>query len=360
MIFNLKREMFSDREFVLAEHKDMKATAFRYSTGVEALKIENNKGYFIILPFQGQQIWRAVFCGKELHMQTTFDEPVPNRTYLETYGGFLLHCGINSFGAPSFENGQLQHGEAPNAPYDSAYLECGEDENGVYMTVGGELLFKKSFVKGYKFSPSCKLYADGTYLNIGIDLLNLRDYPMEYMYLCHINFRPIDGAKLIYTAPCKKGDVTVYKAVDEDFPEPKRTQVLNYMDEVEENPEIMNTVGAEGQFYDPEICFGLKYKGDENNMAHTMQYTEDGACYVEHPVDVLPYAVRWISRTAHENSMGMVLPCTAEHLGYSHAKKNGQVKILEPLGKLHFEMKAGYLEKADADKMKDKIEKIMG
>ena len=97
-----------------------------------------------------------------------------------------------------------------------------------------------------------------------------------------------------------------------------------------ENPEIMNNVGAEGQSYDPEICFRLKYKGDENNRAYTMQYTNDGAEFVNHPVDALPDAIRWISRTLNEDSMGMVLPCTAEHLGYTHAKNNGQIKILPP------------------------------
>lgn len=359
MIFNLKKEMFSDREFIIAQHKEIRATAFKYSSGVEAIKVENKKGYFIILPFQGQQIWRANFCGKELVMETGFDEPMPTKSYLETYGGFLLHCGINAFGSPSSEDDHPQHGETPNADYDNAYIECGEDENGAYMTIGGKLTFKKSFVKWYEFSPSCKLYEDGTFLNIGVELENKRNYPMEYMYLCHINFRPIDGAELVYSAPYDKEHIKVYKTTKVNIEEPRRTQLFEYMDEVEENPEIMNVVGAEGQAYDPEICFRVKYSGDENNRAYTMQYTDDGACYASHPVDVLPDAIRWISRTLNENSMGMVLPCTAEHMGYTHAKNNGQIKILPPNEKLTFKIQAGYLEKADADIMKDKINKMM-
>jgi hypothetical protein len=27
-----------------------------------------------------------------------------------------------------------------------------------------------------------------------------KDLPLEYFYLCHINYRPVDGAKLLYTA----------------------------------------------------------------------------------------------------------------------------------------------------------------
>lgn len=57
MKINLKKSFFGDREFVLTENGGMRATAFRYASGVEALKIENDRGYFIILPFQGQQIW---------------------------------------------------------------------------------------------------------------------------------------------------------------------------------------------------------------------------------------------------------------------------------------------------------------
>lgn len=357
MRINLKKEMFGDREYLLAVHNDMRAYAFKYSTGVEALRVENKKGSFVILPFQGQQIWRAEFCGKELWMQTTFDEPVPTKIYLETYGGFLLHCGINAFGSPS--EGHLQHGEAPNADYDNAYLECGSDDDGNYMTVGGSLLYKKSFNKSYLFSPSCKLYADGTVLNITAELENKRNYPMEYMYLCHINFRPIDGAKLIYSAPCDSENIKVYDTDVSGIEEPRKTKLTEYIDELRKNPEKMNDVGGAGQIYDPEICFALKYKGDENNIGYTMQYTDDGAFYVSHPIDTLPNVVRWIARTEHENSMGMALPCTAEHLGYAHAKENGQLKVLPPLGKIRFNISAGYLEKSDAENVKKKIEKIL-
>ena len=73
MRINLKKHMFLEKEFVLAENGKMKATAFKYSTGVEALKVENDKGYFIILPFQGQQIWRVNFLGKDLYMKTKIE-----------------------------------------------------------------------------------------------------------------------------------------------------------------------------------------------------------------------------------------------------------------------------------------------
>ncbi len=352
MRINLKKSFFEEKEFLLFEDGKMRATAFRYSTGVEALRVENSKGYFIILPFQGQQIWRAVFDGHELVMKTKCDEPVPTKEYLKTYGGFFLHCGVCAFGVPQSDDNHPQHGELPNCDYDSAYIEY----NGEYIAVGGSYEYKVSFVKNYVFSPECRLYKDDTVLKINVSLENKRHEPMEYMYLAHINFRPVDGAELIYSGDYTK--VKAYKSIGANLPADKADKLIKYMEAVEENPAIHRTVGAPGQVYYPEICFNVNYSGDEDNRAYSLQYTGDGACYVSHPTDVLPVGIRWISRTGDEDSMGMVLPATAEHLGYSHAKRMGQIKVLEPLEKLEFYVEAGYLDKNRADDIKKKIENI--
>lgn len=347
MIINIKRNFFTEKEFLLLDNGIMKATAFKYSTGVEALKIENDKGYFIILPFQGQQIWRLNFSGKELNMQTSFKEPVPTKEYLETYGGFLLHCGINAFGSPQADDNHPQHGELPNADYDSAYIEILEDS----IAVGGSFTFNKSFVKSYTFSPKVILKKGESVLKIDVTLKNNRHTPMEYMYLCHINFLPFEGAKLIYTADYNSG-VKVYKSPDAS------AELAEYIDRLEKNPSIHNIVDGKTQVYDPELCLGIEYIGDENNRAYTLQCTDDGACFVSHPVDVLPKAIRWISRSADEQSMGMVLPATAEHLGYNHAKRNGQIKELPPYGELNFYIEAGFIEYSDAKCVIAKIDDI--
>ena len=112
------------------------------------------------------------------------------------------------------------------------------------------------------------------------------------------------------------------------------------------------------QVYDPEICFTVMYQGDEEGRAYTLQKTGDGACYVSHPTDVLNYGIRWMSRTGDEASCGMVLPATAEHLGYQYAKENGQVKLLGAGETLTFVIEAGYLDKDRADKL-IKAKKLM-
>ncbi len=349
MRFYLNKEYFTDREFLVAENANMKAVAFKYSTGVEAIRIENKKGYIIILPFKGQQIWRASFCGKDLWMKTMMDEPRQTDIYLETYGAFLLHCGLDAIGTPvCYEDKHSQHGTIPNVCYQSAYIDVGED----YIAVGGRYDYDKSFVKNYAFSPECRLYENDSVLKIHVEIENKRKSPLEYAYLCHINFRPIDGSTLVYSTDYDPEHVKVIKG-DGDSEELKA-----FKDKLSENPELHHKVGAEGEIYDPEICFTVTYKGDETGRAYTLQTNGEGACYVSHPVAELPVGVRWISRTGDEDSMGMILPATSEAMGYTYSKRTGQMRTLGSYEKLSFDIEAGYLEKDEANAVLDKIAKI--
>lgn len=350
MQINLQKSFFDFCEKEFVKFGKFEISTFRYSSGVEALRVKNERCSFIFTPFKGQQIWHFEVDCKEISMQTTVKEPVDTMTYLKNYGGFLYHCGVISFGAPDAEH--PHHGEIPNENYNSAYISCEEDEKGKYILLGGELLHDTAFIRKYRFAPELKLYEDETVFKINVTLENQREYPMEYMYLCHINFRPFDGAKLIYSAKCDAEHIKVYKAEG-------KKELSDYMDALEKDPSLMNEVGATGQCYDPEICFSIKYEADETGRAYTLQYEENGACFVSHPTDVLPKAIRWISRTNNEDSIGMVLPATAEHLGYNNAKEKGQLKVLAPNEKLSFYMETGYLDKPCADKVKEKIESIL-
>lgn len=354
MKINLKKSMFSEKEYELLSHGEITVKAFKYSTGVEALRIENKKGGFIILPFKGQQIWDLHFCGKDLTMKTTIKEPAKETEYLKNYGGFLYHCGINSFGVP--DDKHPQHGEIPNAEYNEAYIICGEDESGKYVSVGGHLNYDVAFVKKYRFSPKCTIHENDTVLRIDVTLENLKHTPMEYMYLCHMNFIPQNGAKLIYNAPRDSEHIKVHKIVSDALPADKAAKLKDFMDRVQENPAIHDDVGADGEAYDPEICFAIKYNGDDNARGYTLQYKAgEGACFVSHPTDVLPVGVRWISRTPDEDAMGMILPATSEHLGYEDSKKKGYLKYLAPMEKLEFHIETGYLDEENAKKIIEKI-----
>lgn len=122
----------------------------------------------------------------------------------------------------------------------------------------------------------------------------------------------------------------------------------------------MDSVGEEGQCYLPEICFTLRYAEDRNGYGYTLQHLPgEGACYVKHPTELLPYGIRWISRTPHEDAMGIVLPATAEHLGYDYAKEHGQLKLLPPYGSVDFSIELGFLSEEETKPVLFEIERIL-
>ena len=53
----------------------------------------------------------------------------------------------------------------------------------------------------------------------------------------------------------------------------------------------------------------------------------------------------------------MALPATSEHLGYSYAKLNGQVKELSPYGSTEFNLVCGYIDEEEAAAIETKTKK---
>ena len=97
---NLRKTFFGDAEHVIASHGGMTASLFRYETGIEAVRLKNERGYLVILPFMGQMIWDAVFDGVDLTMENMFSMPRPANVIVETYGCFAFHSGLLTNGCP--------------------------------------------------------------------------------------------------------------------------------------------------------------------------------------------------------------------------------------------------------------------
>ncbi|HEV2123974.1 MAG TPA: DUF4432 domain-containing protein, partial [Chloroflexota bacterium] len=121
-IVHLRPELFGERERGVLEHAPFTVSAFRYDSGVAALRLKNELSEVVTLLFQGQQIWSATFGGRELTMKSMFEEPRDTGDYLQTYGGFLIHCGVTAMGVPVAGDTHPLHGELPNAPYQQAYV----------------------------------------------------------------------------------------------------------------------------------------------------------------------------------------------------------------------------------------------
>ena len=352
----LYREHFSRDTKTVLSVGALSAETFIYSTGVEAIRIKNGAGYAVVLPYMGQMVWDMEFFGHRGTMHTIYDEPMPcKQTYGESYGCFVMHCGLTAIGNPTAEDDHLPHGELPIAAYQKAYILFGEDERGRYIAVSGDYEHKRCYEYNYLFRPECRLYEGEGVMEITAHFENRKDMPLEYYYLCHINYRPEDGARLFYTA--KHENIKAHHEVPAGYIAEAATNA--YLERLDKDASVMDLIDKDTQSYAPEIVFTCKYFADEKGDAHTMQLLPDGyACYVRHRPEELPFGIRWISRTEDEDALGMVLPATAEHLGKLYCKKMGYERFLKKGESITYHMSTGILTPDAADAMKKHINNL--
>jgi hypothetical protein len=352
-------QFFSEKEKTLLEHGRLAASAFRFDSGVCGLRLKNEQGQLVLLPFQGQQIWSAEFGGRNLTMKSMFAEPRPTQTYLETYGAFLLHCGATAMGVPDASGGDTHplHGELPNAPYQQAYLVAGRDEKGEFLALGGQYHHTVAFSHNYLARPLVRLYENSSLFRVLIEIQNLKHTGMELMYMAHVNFRPIDNGRLVYSAPCTPESVRVRRSIPSHIrPLPGYAE---FIEDLAQNPEKHNRL-APGLLFDPEVVFYIDYQADGAGWAHTMQVHPDGSAdLIRHRPDQLDKGVRWVSRTADQDALGMVLPATAEPEGYAAEKAKGNLRMLPAGGVFQVVMEMGALTPAEAARVEDGINHIL-
>jgi hypothetical protein len=360
-IINLTPEQFLTEERVIVRAGSLSASAFRFPGGVCGLRLTNEAGQLVLLPFQGQQIWRATFNGVDLTMQSMFDSPLPTADYLSTYGGFLIHCGMTAMGVPGASDNHPLHGELPNMAYPEASLVLGADDEGSYIALRGKVDYKIAFTAHYRAEPEVRLYAGATVANVSLTVTNLRNRPLSYMYLCHINFRPVDGARLVYSAPADPEHVYAHMAVPDDLPAQEAENLRCYIEAINRDPSVHHQIDPQNQYYDPEIVMTIRYAADNDGFGHTLQVLPGGgAFYVAHRVRELPLVLRWIARTIDEDAMGMALPATAEHHGRTKASQDGQIRTLAGGAAVTMQMRVGYLDVAAAAAAQDKVRQILG
>ena len=79
---------------------------------------------------------------------------------------------------------------------------------------------------------------------------------------------------------------------------------------------------------------------------------------VSHRPAELPRAVRWMTRTADQDAMGLALPSTAEADGYTAEKAKGNVKSLVFQEEWRCSLSFGALDKAQTAALQSQIEAI--
>lgn len=342
VVIPLLPRYFSDCETILATAGNLTASTFLYSTGVVGLRITNSCGEIEVLPFQGQQIWRANFYNRQLTMRSMFDEPNPTTDYLSTYGGFLLHCGVIGMGSPSPQDDHPTHGELPNAHYRQAELLIGSDAEGSYMTITGQYQYSVAFSHNYIAQPSITLRESHGRIHVEMSIKNLKSSPMEIMYLAHINFLPVDNAKIVDTTPQGKDHLRVTH-VFEDLYETNSgyRQMVDYFIE---DPERHRTL-IPGEVIDPEIVLAVNSLPDKDGWASSMQIHPDGSAdFVRHRPAEFARSLRWICRSGDQEALGLLLPSTAEPGGYLAERAKGNLLIIDAKAEARFVFECGALD----------------
>ena len=339
MKINLANFQFTDKPTLLAEDGEFKAVAFRYSTGVAALKVSNRRGSFTILPWMGQMIWRCDFDGRELAMKSMYDEPADcKECFNESYGCFMMHCGLTAMGNPTKDDTHVGHAELPIARYQEAYLEFGDG----FAAVGGTFTNRLCFTYDYAFSPRVVLRKGAAKIEISGTVKNNKDIPFEYYYLCHVNHRPVDGSRIV-ESPLKRPPIINHEVPD-DYYKPWGDATNAWLAVLDKDYKAQSVVGAKGESYRPEIVNCYFHKADKSGWAKVKQmYPKGGGVYVKYRPSELPYATRWIARTKDEDAMGMCLPATSEHKGRLYCQAHGQQRYLAPGRKFSFRIETGLL-----------------
>lgn len=350
---SLRPEHFTEAEHVLARAGGLTASTFLYGSGVAGLRIANTVGHIDLLPFQGQQIWDAVFHGRTLTMRSMFTEPVATLDYLSNYGGFFLHCGATAMGNPGPDDTHPLHGELPNAPFRDVELLIGEDDDGAYMAMTGSYQHTVAFTHNYIARPTVRLSAGVSRVVMDLTIRNLKHTPMDLMYLAHINFRPVDGATLVDAVPDDLEHIRFRTTLPSQF-KPKEAHV-RLLEDVQRDPAVHRIMKA-GRPIDPELVMSLVYPSDEAGWAHSMQSHPDGSAdFVSHRPSELGKGVRWMTRTGDQDAVGVFLPATAGADGYVAEKAKGNVLTLDPDAEFHTTFAFGALEPTEAEKMRGEI-----
>ena len=350
----LRPEFFGGKERAFIEHGELSASLFRYDSGVEAVRIRNARGQIVVLPFHGQQIWDARFDERVLTMRSMFPEPRATRDYLGNYGAFLLHCGATAMGNPAREDTHPLHGELPNAPYGTAWAAAGTDGRGPYIAVGGEYRHTVAFACDYTARPRVALRGGEAVVPVVMEIRNQKKSPMELMYLAHVNFRPLDGGRLVSPAPATPEAMRVRTNIPVDLSPPAGYR--EFLKQLAADP-ARHQLLKPGMAFDPEVVFFLSCLADKDGWVRSLMLHPDGwASYLGYAARTFDHAIRWISRTPDQDCLGLILPATAEPDGYLAEKAKGNVKTLAAGQSVRFELEAGLLTPGQASAMEEAIE----
>jgi len=353
-VIRIEKHFFTGHEEKILSYMGLSAVTFTYKSGVHGVHLKNDRGYITVLPFRGQQIWDAFFDGRRLTMKSPVSFPKETDSFITMYGCFMMHCGAFRMGCPGPEDDHPLHGELPLARYNSAEIIFGEDDTAPFIGITGKYEHDAAFNVHYRARPVVKIHAGSGFIDISLSVENRSGYLMELMYMCHINFRPVPGGRIVQSVPWDPEHLVLRTSI------PRHVSVsekfLQLMGRLEKNPEAARIIKTDDE-YRPEIVFFIQSPStDEDGKCHYMQVHPDGSAdYVGYRPDNLDHATRWIVRTKDQEALGIALPATCDPEGYTAEKKKGNIKTLEGKSSIQFNVTTGLLEAGEAEKMEGKI-----
>ncbi|CAG9409714.1 aldose 1-epimerase family protein [Providencia alcalifaciens] len=313
-IIPLHKRLFTEKPTLVLKNSQFSVSAFVYQSGVQGLRVENSQGHLTILPFLGQMIWDAEFCGQNLKMENMFSEPKPVPTVIETYGCFAFHSGIISNGCPSPEDNHPLHGEMPCAPMDSAWLELTENS----LKVCGEYEYVMGFGHHYCASPFVQLHTDSALFDIHMSVTNLASVPMPLQYMCHMNYAYVDDATLTQNIP--EQAIKLRESIPGHV---HPTQKWLDFNQALKCGEVKLNQLNQPQMCDPEIVFFMDNLSQYTANPEFKMTSPAGNTFVTRfKANELNYATRWILYNGDQKVGAFVLPATCRPEGFIAAKNN--------------------------------------
>ncbi|PKR53786.1 aldose 1-epimerase family protein [Thalassospira marina] len=354
---NLRKAYFGEAEHVIASHDGMSASLFRYETGIEAVRLKNERGHLVILPYMGQMIWDAVFDGVDLTMQNMFSMPRPADVIVGTYGCFAFHSGLLTNGCPGPTDSHPLHGEMPCAAMDSAAIEFGSDADGAFMAITGTREYVMGFGAHYIARPRVVLRPNSTVFDIQMNVENLSGAAMDLMYMCHVNFAFCEGGRIIQPAGFTPEDTIVRTEVPAHVP--RNPDYDAFLETLATNPAAMETM-SEPHRYDPEQVFYIRNaKTDaDGNTAYMMRRVEGDAFHIAYDTNDFPKTVRWVMANQDQKVCAFALPSTCEPEGFSAEQAKGNVISLKSGESRHFTVRLGYMTRAESDTAEQAIRSL--
>lgn len=345
----------AERSFVRAG--ELGASLFTYDSGIEAVRLSNDRGHLVILPFMGQMIWDAVFDGVDLTMENMFSMPRPADVIVGTYGCFAFHSGLLTNGCPGPDDTHPLHGEMPCAPMDSAFIEVGTDAKGDFIALGGTREYVMGFGAHYIATPRVVLRPGKTVFDIEMQVENLSGAVMDLMYMCHVNFAFVENGQIIQPAPFNPKHTVVRTEVPAHVP--RNPDYDAFLKTLASDPAVMETL-SEPDRYDPEQVFYIRKPATDadGNTASMLRRPEGDGFVIRYNTNDFPTTVRWVLANKDQKVCAFALPSTCEPEGYLAEKTKGHVIALQSGESRHFSVELGYVAKDDAKTVEQTIRSL--